>query len=116
MIIDYTKISGTLSPPILPKGDRYDLPPGTGQFRLASLLGLLTAAAFIAGIGKWLGLDVVMIVLLEVCAVFYWWRYAQIRVAPDAACQVDQSALRAEVRKWLREREQQTCKWVCQRV
>jgi hypothetical protein len=48
MNIEQTQIERSLISAILPKADRYDVPPGCRQFRMLSLLVLLTVVALVA--------------------------------------------------------------------
>ena len=86
---------------ILPKGDQYDPPPGTGQFSLASLLWLLGTASVTAACCRWLDLGIGGFVLILTFHVYVWWLCAQKRKEITQREQVDQTELREEVRRWL---------------
>lgn len=105
MILYRTRIKRPLGSAILPKGDRYDVPPGRRQFRLSSLFGLLTAGALVAAVCRWLNLEPLWTLIFETYVVVFWWNIAQLRVDAEAKPAVDQSELRVEVRRWLLERE-----------
>ncbi|MEM9657185.1 MAG: hypothetical protein AAF961_02385 [Planctomycetota bacterium] len=91
---------------ILPGGDRLDLPPGRRQFRLISLLWLLTLGALIATICRLLTLQVDWLVTSEALLFVVWWRIAERRVEPSPRDTIDQTELRAEVRRWLKRRDE----------
>ncbi len=91
---------GSHPQPILPKGDRCDLPPGRGQFRLASLLWLLTISSIVLALGRTAHFDLFWMFLLLGITVGLWWRYAQLREAPLPRDYADAEALREEIARW----------------
>ena len=105
MILARTRTNHPGGSAILPRGEWQEAPPGTKQFRLASLFCLLTAGALVAALCKWFSLEQVWTVAFEGYVVFLWWHAAQIRDDTEAKSSTDQSELRAEVRRWLQERE-----------
>ena len=106
MILDRSLLKPLLGSAILPQGDRYEVPPGRGQFRLKSLFVLLTAGALIATMGKSFGFHPLGILALEVGLIAYWWRVAQLREETKYQSPADQEPLRVEVRRWLQNRQQ----------
>ncbi len=104
MILDRNRIKDSWALPILPRGDHYDLPPGRGQFRLISLFGLLTAGALVAALSKWSNFGTLDVLLFECMVVVLWWKCAQLRESTQGSSTADQTELRAEVKRWLRER------------
>ncbi|WP_146451460.1 hypothetical protein [Bythopirellula polymerisocia] len=105
MILERTHQKNSLGSSILPKGDRYDLPPGRRQFGLASLFGLLTAGSLVAAFCRWMGLEPVLVLILEIYVVIAWWNIAKLRVESTALPSANQKGLRDEVRRWLRGQE-----------
>ncbi len=75
---------------------------------MSSLLILSTAAAFIAAICHWLSIDLAGLVLLESFTVILWWKLAELRDYTAVQPKADQSELRAEVKRWLHDRERDT--------
>lgn len=86
--------------PILPEGDRCDLPPGRRQFRLASLLWLLTIGAIVLTLGRLAHFDAIQMVILLGITVGLWWQYAQLREEPPPCDPVSSEALREEIARW----------------
>jgi hypothetical protein len=85
---------------LLPKGDRYDRPPGRGQFSLSSLFWLLTISGVLLAIGRLTYLAPIELMVLLLLTIGVWWTYAEIREEPPAERPADQEALREEVERW----------------
>ena len=90
---------------ILPKGDIFELPTGTGRFSLRALFSLLTAGGLVAGLCKWLELEPLWIIILQVYIICWWWCLVQQRARREPRECADQEQLRAEVRRWLERRD-----------
>lgn len=69
------------------------------------MLALSTAVAVVAASCHWLSIDLTGLAVLEFGTVIVWWKFAELRDCPTVTPKADQAKLRAEVQRWLEERE-----------
>ena len=72
---------------------------------MASLIALSTAVAVVAAVCHWLSIELTGLAVLESVTVIAWWKFAELRDRPVGSPKADQAKLRAEVQRWLEERE-----------
>ncbi|NUQ63242.1 MAG: hypothetical protein HUU20_12250 [Pirellulales bacterium] len=84
----------------MPKGDRWGSPPGRRQFRLASLLWLLTAGTAVLAVGRTLHCGPTEMIVLLCLTVGLWWQVAEIRDAKAHRDSKTAGALREEIKRW----------------